>query len=247
MIEYDLKAMKPSQERRLKSSIKTDEGRNRFVKELGTFLSTEPAGGEAELDQTRSLATRLTAIGLWDELPAEQLDEISKTGNSERIEAFRMGMPTDVASKLPRRQRTRVTRAPSRGGKRDELIAKYAEDLRRKVGVEPDMDLLTKITISCGPAIYQRDQATIAATQSDELERVKSNFLVSKLGLPDSPKLMDWVNSVIDEYGRSEQHKYRAVIYYLLVDRLSHEESIVKWVREHSTEEKPAQRWLIRS
>ena len=37
-------------------------------------------------------------------------------------------------------------------GRRDELIATYAEDLRNKCGMEPDMDLLTKVTIGCGPA-----------------------------------------------------------------------------------------------
>ena len=30
--------------------------------------------------------------------------------------------------------------------KRDELIAKYAEDLKTKCKMEPDMDLLTKVT-----------------------------------------------------------------------------------------------------
>ena len=32
-------------------------------------------------------------------------------------------------------------------GKRDDLIEKYAEDLREKCGMQPDMDLLTKVTI----------------------------------------------------------------------------------------------------
>ncbi len=36
-------------------------------------------------------------------------------------------------------------------GRRDDLIAKYADDLRTKCKVEPDMDLLTKVTIGCGP------------------------------------------------------------------------------------------------
>ena len=33
--------------------------------------------------------------------------------------------------------------------KRDELIAKYAADLKDKCGVDPDMDLLTKVTVGC--------------------------------------------------------------------------------------------------
>ena len=59
-------------------------------------------------------------------------------------------------------------------GKRDDLIEKYAEDLREKCGMQPDMDLLTKVTIGCGPAIYNADSATVAATQEGELETVKA-------------------------------------------------------------------------
>lgn len=108
-------------------------------------------------------------------------------------------------------------------GKRDELIAKYAEDLRTKCGMAPDMDLLTKVTIGCGPAIYNDDASTVAATQEGELETVKNNFLIKKLGLADSPALMDAINSVIDTYGRSERNKYRAVVYYMLTKHFGKE------------------------
>ncbi|MDJ1009422.1 MAG: DUF2853 family protein [Paracoccaceae bacterium] len=108
-------------------------------------------------------------------------------------------------------------------GKRDELIEKYADDLRTKCGVEPDMDLLTKVTIGCGPSIYDADASTVAASQEGELETVKDNFLVKKLGLSDGPELMDAINSVIDTYGRSERNKYRAVVYYLLTKHFGKE------------------------
>jgi hypothetical protein len=74
-------------------------------------------------------------------------------------------------------------------GKRDELIAQYAEDLRSKCGMNPDMDLLTKVTIGCGPAIYDADASTVAASQPGEIETVKKNFLMKKLGLADSADL----------------------------------------------------------
>lgn len=246
-MEYDLLTIKPSQERRLMSALKTEDGRTEFARKLGHFLSVAPTGGEADLDQTTSLATRLSALGVWDSISSTQLETVSEHSNDDRLAAFRKGVPARIAPHLRRVRRTVATRSAVSGSKRDQLIAKYAEDLRKKVGLEPDMDLLTKVTIACGPTIYQRDLATIAATQSHELERMKSNFLVGKLGLPDSPKLMDWINSVIDDYGRSERNKYRAVIYYLLVHRLSRDESTVKWVKEHQTKEKPAQRWLIES
>ncbi|MTH97397.1 MULTISPECIES: DUF2853 family protein [Alphaproteobacteria] len=108
-------------------------------------------------------------------------------------------------------------------GKRDELIAKYAEDLKNKCGMEPDMDLLTKVTIGCGPAIYDADAETVAASQDSELETVKNNFLIKKLGLSDGPELMEAINKAMETYGMSERNKYRAVVYYMLTKHFGKE------------------------
>lgn len=108
-------------------------------------------------------------------------------------------------------------------GRRDELIAKYAEDLKTKCGMSPDMDLLTKVTIGCGPSIYNADASTVAAGQPGELETVKDNFLIKKLGLSDGPQLMDAINQAIETYGKSERNKYRAVIYYMLTKHFGKE------------------------
>jgi uncharacterized FlgJ-related protein len=67
--------------------------------------------------------------------------------------------------------------------KRDELIVKYAADLKEKCGVNADMDLLTKVTIDCGPSIYNADAATVSGSDESELATVKNNFLIKKLGL----------------------------------------------------------------
>ncbi|MGX0875414.1 hypothetical protein ACSSV4_000086 [Roseovarius sp. MBR-154] len=108
-------------------------------------------------------------------------------------------------------------------GKRDDLIAQYADDLRNKCGMQPDMDLLTKVTIGCGPAIYNADASTVAGSQPEELETVKNNFLIKKLGLADSPALVDAINQVLETYGRSERNKYRAVVYYMLTKHFGRE------------------------
>jgi hypothetical protein len=108
-------------------------------------------------------------------------------------------------------------------GKRDELIAQYAEDLRSKCGMEPDMDLLTKVTIGCGPAIYDADASTVAASQPGEIETVKKNFLMKKLGLGRRSRARRAIDSVIETYGKSERNKYRAVVYYMLVKHFGKE------------------------
>ena len=107
--------------------------------------------------------------------------------------------------------------------KRDDLIAKYAIDLKEKCNVTADMDFLTKVTIGCGPSIYNRDASTVSASDKSELETVKKNFLIKKLGLKDGPALDEAINAVMDQYGRSTKAKYRAVVYYLLAKHFKKE------------------------
>ncbi|MBS9462109.1 DUF2853 family protein [Flagellimonas sp. 389] len=107
--------------------------------------------------------------------------------------------------------------------KRDELIEKYAADVKDKFGETPDMNLLTKVAIGLGPAIYNLDASKVSGSDDKELETVKNNFLIKKLGLSDSPDLMNAINSVIDKYGRSDRNKHRAVIYYMLAKHFGKE------------------------
>lgn len=107
--------------------------------------------------------------------------------------------------------------------KRDELIEKYATDIKEKFGESPNMDLLTKVAIGLGPAIYNLDASKVSGSDNKELETVKNNFLINKLGLSDGPALMNAINGVIERYGRSEKNKHRAVIYYMLAKHFNKE------------------------
>ncbi len=107
--------------------------------------------------------------------------------------------------------------------KRDELIALYAKELKEKAGVTADMDLLKKVTIGCGPSIYNKDAATVSCTQKSELETVKNNFLIKKLGLKDDAKLDAAIKEVCEQLGSSNRNKYRAMFYYLLTKKFGKE------------------------
>lgn len=107
--------------------------------------------------------------------------------------------------------------------KRDELMTKYAADLKEKCGVNCDMDLLEKVTVGCGPSIYNADAATVSSSDEGELETVKKNFLIKKLGLIDSPDLDKAIDSVMETYGKSNRNKYRVVVYYLLTKHFKKE------------------------
>jgi hypothetical protein len=111
--------------------------------------------------------------------------------------------------------------------KRDELITKYAADIKDKFGEKADMDLLTKVTIGCGPSIYNADSSTVSGTDKKELDTVKKNFLIKKLGLADGAKLDEAIGSVIEKYGKSNKNKYRAVVYYMLTKHFK-KESVYK-------------------
>jgi hypothetical protein len=100
---------------------------------------------------------------------------------------------------------------------RDQLIVKYVADLKEKCGINPDMALLTKITIGCGPSIYNPDSSIVGGTQQAELNTIKNNFLIKKLGLSYGSAMENGLASVLEKYGKSNKNKYRAVVYYLLV------------------------------
>lgn len=104
----------------------------------------------------------------------------------------------------------------------DDLIAKYEAEVK-KLGLNIDTALLTAVAKSLGPSIYNADAETIAASDSDELERVKQNFLVKKLGLADSNALDDAIQATIEKVGSSNRNKYRVIFYALLAQAFKKE------------------------
>ncbi len=100
--------------------------------------------------------------------------------------------------------------------KTEEKVEKYVQDIKDKIGEDPDVDLLRKVTKACGPSIFNSDAETISSSSPDELETVKQNFMVKKLGLKNDKNLDAGLELIIEKYGTSNRNKYRAVVYYLL-------------------------------
>ncbi len=87
----------------------------------------------------------------------------------------------------------------------------------------PDVDLLTRVTIGLGPAIYNADSSTVSGSQDSELATIRANFRVRKLGLKDGPELDAGIDRAIETYGRANRNSHRAVVYYLLVKHFGRE------------------------
>jgi len=97
----------------------------------------------------------------------------------------------------------------------DEKMEDYKKHLD-EIGVKYDVELLKKVAKACGPSIYNKDASTVSGTDPKEMETVRKNFLVKKLGLADTDELNKGMDAVIEKYGKSRSNKYRAVVYYLL-------------------------------
>lgn len=106
--------------------------------------------------------------------------------------------------------------------KLDELIVSYEKHLQ-EIETTPDVSFLRKVAKGLGPAIYNKDASMVSGTDEKELETVKNNFLIKKLGLEDSPVLDKAIADVIEKYGKSKPNKYRAVVYYLLAKHFGKE------------------------
>jgi hypothetical protein len=106
--------------------------------------------------------------------------------------------------------------------KLDELIGDYIADVK-DIEDNPDVGLIRKIAESQGPSIYNRDASLVSSSDKAELETVRKNFLVKKLGLEDSDELNQGINQVLEKYGKSNRNKHRVVVYYLLTKHYNKE------------------------
>ncbi|WGH75915.1 DUF2853 family protein [Tenacibaculum tangerinum] len=104
----------------------------------------------------------------------------------------------------------------------DEKVALYKKFMDDR-NMRSNTELLTAVTKGLGPSIYKNDAETVSGSDSKELETVKKNFLMKKLGLPDGPELDKAIEEVMERIGKSERNKYRAVVYYMLVKKFDKE------------------------
>lgn len=44
--------------------------------------------------------------------------------------------------------------------------------------MNPDMNLLTKVTINCGPSIYNKDASMVSSSDPSEIDTIRNNFLI---------------------------------------------------------------------
>jgi hypothetical protein len=98
----------------------------------------------------------------------------------------------------------------------DEAMSTYTSEMD-KLGLSYDEALLTAVAKGLGPSIYNADSSKVSSSDEGEMNTVKQNFLVKKLGLSESDDLDGGIAKAVEQLGASNRNKYRAIFYYLLV------------------------------
>lgn len=109
--------------------------------------------------------------------------------------------------------------------KLDALLEKYQADLEA-AGDKVNAKLLRAVAKACGPSIYRRDASLVALSDKDEVERIRKNYLIKKLGLKDTPKLDEGIAAAKAAY--TKRSKYRVVFYYLLAKHFKKGTALIK-------------------
>ncbi len=108
-----------------------------------------------------------------------------------------------------------------------------------KLGIELNAELFKLVTKGLGPSIYKEDAELVSSSNKEELETVKKNFLIKKLGLEENEEVFDAaIAKVIETLGSGNKKKYRALFYYLLVKETG-SEAVYEVVEEEEAEEAP--------
>jgi small subunit ribosomal protein S1 len=104
--------------------------------------------------------------------------------------------------------------------KLQEKIELYTSEVE-KLGLGLDINLLASVAKGLGPSIYKDDAEKVSSSDKKELETVRSNYLIKKLGLEDNEQLDAAIETAIEKIGSSNRNKYRAIFYTILVEELN--------------------------
>ena len=135
------------------------------------------------------------------------------------------GTKTTTEKKSTTKKKVTVSKkstAPTKGSKRDEKIALYIKDIKKHYG-EVDEAFVAIIVKNLGPSIYRKDAELVSCSDPKELDTVRRNFLIKKLGLDASKSVLDTAIQDVCEELKGVRTKYRATFYYSLAKKFKKE------------------------
>ena len=109
--------------------------------------------------------------------------------------------------------------------KKAEKLALYAKDIKKHYG-EVDSHFLEIIVKNLGPSIYKKDAELVSCSDPKELNTVRKNFLMKKLGIDAGQKVLDAAIQDVCEELKATRTKYRATFYYSLAKKFKKESAL---------------------
>ena len=119
---------------------------------------------------------------------------------------------------------TKKTATP-KGSKRDEKIALYIKDIKKHYG-EVDEAFVAIVVKNLGPSIYRKDAELVSCSDPKELDTVRRNFLMKKLGIDASKGVLDAAIQDVCIELKGVRTKYRATFYYALAKKFKKESAL---------------------
>ncbi len=98
---------------------------------------------------------------------------------------------------------------------KEELLKVTMENVK-KYDKNPDENLVKALVNTYFLVMNKADSASVACSDDSELETVKKNFLIKKLGMKDGDDLDGYIKDVCEKM-KGDRRKSRVVFYYLLV------------------------------
>ncbi len=99
-------------------------------------------------------------------------------------------------------------------------IEKHLEHVKKFVPA-PNEQAVAGIVRHLGIALRKRDSSLVAATDPEEMKRVRESWLKKTLGLQESDEDLDKAVRTVTDKMKGDRHKDRVTVYYLLAEHFN--------------------------
>jgi len=173
----------------------------------------------------KKTATATTKSTTTKKSPAK--GTVAKKENVKKTTAKKVASETKTTTKkktttTKKTASTTKSTTSAKGSKRDAKIALYIKDIKKHYG-EVDEAFVAIIVKNLGPAIYRKDAELVSCSDPKELDTVRRNFLIKKLGIDASKGVLDAAIQDVCEELKGVRTKYRATFYYSLAKKFKKE------------------------
>lgn len=207
-----------------KPETKTTEKKTTTAKKSSPTSKTTVATTKSENKKKAPATTKSKAT--TSKKPVTKKVDTSKTETSKAKTTKKAPIKKATSTATKTVSKAKNTKKPTATmSKRDTKIALYAKDITKHYG-QVDNDFLTLIVKNLGPSIYRRDAELVSCSDPKELDTVRRNFLMKKLGINASQGVLDAAIQDVCTELKGVRTKYRATFYYSLAKKFKKESAL---------------------